>query len=54
MRYQQNFAASQPVKVIFELDGVVPKDVNGYALVLTNKLISKGSDVQRHFDIIYV
>ena len=52
IRYQQNFSASQPVKVEFEFDGVVPNDINGYALVLTNKLVSISSVGQRHFDLI--
>ena len=49
--YQQNFTASQPIKVEFESDGVVPKDINGYAQVLTNKFDSISSDGQRHFDL---
>ena len=52
IRYQQKFAASQPIKVEFGFDGVVPNDLNGYALVLANKLGSIGSDGQRHFDLI--
>ena len=36
IRYQQNFAASQPIKVHFKFDGAVPHDINGYALVLTS------------------
>ena len=51
IRYQKNDTASQPIKVEFKFDGVVPNDVNGYALVLTNKLFSIGSDGQRHFDL---
>ena len=52
VRYQKNFTAFQPNKVEFEFDGVVPNDINGYALVLTNKLVSISSDGQRHFDLI--
>ena len=52
IRYQQNFTDSQPLKVEFKFDGVVPNDINGYALVLTNKLVSISSDGQRHFDLI--
>ena len=52
IRYQKNFTASQPIKVEFKFDGVVPNDINGYALVLTNKLISISSDGNRHFDLI--
>ena len=52
IRYQKNNTASQPIKVEFKFDGVVPNNVNGYALVLTNKLVSISSDGQRHFDLI--
>ena len=51
-RYQKNYTASQPIKVEFKFDGVVPNNVNGYALVLTNKLFSISSDGQRHFVLI--
>ena len=51
-RYQQTFTASQPIKVEIKIDGVVPNDVNGYALLLTNKLVSVSSDGQKHFDLI--
>ena len=44
IRYQQKFTASQPIKVEIEFHGVVPKDKNGYALVLTNKLVCTSSD----------
>ena len=52
IRYQKNFTISQPNKVEIKFDGVVPNDINGYALVLTNKLVSISSDGQRHFDLI--
>ena len=52
IRYQKNYTASQPIKVEFKFVGVVPNNVNGYALVLTNKLVSISSDGQRHFDLI--
>ena len=52
IRYQKNFTSSQPIKVVFKFEGVVPNDINGYALVLTNKLVSVSSDGQRHFDLI--
>ena len=51
-RYQKNFTNSQPIKVEFKFEGIVPNDINGYALVLTNKLISISSAGQRHFDLI--
>ena len=49
---QKNYATSQPIKVEFKFDGVVPNNVNGYALVLTNKLVAISSDGPRHFDSI--
>ena len=52
IRYQKSFTNSQPIKVEFKFEGVVPNDINGYALVLTNKLVSVSSDGQRHFDLI--
>ena len=52
IRYQKNYTASQSIKAEFKIDGVVPKNVNGYVLVSTNKLISRSSDGQRHFDLI--
>ena len=52
IRYQKNFTNCQPNKLEFIFEGVVPNDINGYALVLTNKLVSISSDGQRHFDLI--
>ena len=52
IRYEKNFTNSQPIKVEFKIDRVVLNDVNGYALVLTNRLVSKSSDGQRHFNLI--
>ena len=46
--YQKKFTTSQPIKVEFKFGGVVPDNINGYALVLTNKLISISTDGQRH------
>ena len=51
-RFQKNFTASQPIKVEFKFDGLVPNDINGYALVLTYEFVSISSDGQRHFDLI--
>ena len=51
IRYQKNFESSQPIKVEFKFDGVVAAGIYGYALVLTNKLISISSDGQRMFDL---
>ena len=50
-RYQKNFESSQPIKVEFKFDGVIPAGIYGYALVLTNRLISISSDGQRMFDL---
>ena len=50
--YQKKYTNSQPIKVEFKFERVVPIDINGYALVLTNKLVSISSDGQRHFDLI--
>ena len=52
IRYQKDFTNSQPIKVEFKFDGVVPNDINGYVLVLTNKLVSITSDGQRMFDLV--
>ena len=49
--YQQNLSASQPVKVEYKFDGLVPKDINGYGSVLTNQWVSIGSDRQTHFHL---
>ena len=51
IRYQKNFESSQPINVEFKFDGAIPAGINGYALVLTNKLISISSDGQRMFDL---
>ena len=51
IRYQKNFESSQPIKVEFKFDGVIPADIYGYALVITNKLVSISSDGQRMFDL---
>ena len=37
--YQQNFTASHPIKVELLFDGVVPRDMNVFALVLASKLV---------------
>ena len=51
IRYQKDFESSQPIKVEFKFDGVIPAGIYGYALVLTNKLISISSNGQRMFDL---
>ena len=51
IQYQKNFESSQPIKVEFKFDGVIPAGIYGYALVLTNELISISSDGHRMFDL---
>ena len=51
MRYQKNSETGQSVKVEFKVDKVIPAGIYGYALVLTNSLISITSDGQRMFDL---
>ena len=51
IRYQKDFKSSQPKKVEFKFNGVVPAGIYGYALVLTNRLSSISSDGQRMFDL---
>ena len=48
----KEFTACQPIKVEFKFDRFVKNDINGYALVLTKKLISVSSDGNRHSDLI--
>ena len=52
IRYQKNYESGQSVKVEFKFDGAIPAGIYGYALVLTNRLISISSDGQRMFDLI--
>ena len=51
IRYQKNSEKSQPIKVEFKFDGIVPAGLYSYVLVLTNRLISISSDGQRMFDL---
>ena len=51
IRYQQNFTAAQLIEEQFQFDVIVFNDVNGYALVLTNKLVSVSSNGQKPFDL---
>ena len=50
--YLDKFTTSQPIRVEFKFDGLVPNDIKGYVVVLTNKLVPISSDGQRHFDLI--
>ena len=51
-RYQKNFENAQPVKAEFKFSENINAGIYGYALVLTNRLISITSDGQRMFDFI--
>ena len=52
IRYQKNYQSGQSVKIEFILDKVVPAGVYGYALVLTNRLVSISSDGDRMLDLV--
>ena len=52
MRYQRILEKAQSIKVEFEFSEIVAAGIYGYALVLTNKIISTSSDGQCHFDLI--
>ena len=52
IRYQKNYQSGQSVQIEFKLDKVVPAGIYGYALVLTNRLVSISSDGQRMLDLI--
>ena len=51
LRYQKNFDNAQPVEVEFKFSENIPSGINGYALVLTNRLASITSDGQQMFDL---
>ena len=51
IRYQKNFENAQQVKVEFKFSENVVAGIYGYALVLTNRLISISSDGQTMFDL---
>ena len=52
IRYQQNFTASELIKVEFIFEGVFRNDLSGYVLVSTNILVSLSSDGQRYLELI--
>ena len=52
IRYQKKYQSGQSVKIEFKLDKVVPVGVYGYALVLTNRLVSISSDGGRMLDLV--
>ena len=51
IRYQKNFENAQPIKVEYKFSENIDAGIYGYALVLTNRLISITSDGQRMFDL---
>ena len=51
VRYQKRFEGAQPIKVDFKVSEKNPAGVYGYALLLTNRILSIGPDRQRHFDL---
>ena len=51
-RCQKNLESAQPINLEIKILENVPAGTYGYALVLTKKLVSKSSDVQRHFNLI--
>ena len=51
LRYQDILTAAQPIKVEFKFNVAVPTDINGYALVLTNNIVSISSDGQKLFHL---
>ena len=52
MKYPKTLEISQPIKEEFIFQENVPAGIYGYALVLTNKVVSVSSDGQRQFDLI--
>ena len=54
IRYQKDYQSGQSVKMEIKLDKIVPAGVYGYALVLTNRLVSIGSDGQRMLDLVFL
>ena len=52
IRYQKNFENAQPVKIEFKFSENIAAGIYGYALVLTNRLVSITSDGQRMFDLV--
>ena len=51
IRYQKNFENAQLVKVEFKFSENIDAGIYGYALVLTNRIISITSDGRRMFDL---
>ena len=52
--YQENWEAALPIRKKFKYPASIPAGLYGYALMLTNKLVTISSEGQRHFDLIKV
>ena len=54
IHHHQDYSSAQAIKVRFDFRPAVPAATNliGYALLLTNKLVSVSSDGQRQFDLV--
>ena len=50
--YQKNLESAQPIEVEIKFSENFPTEIYVCALVLTNNLVSIGSDDQQHFDLI--
>ena len=51
IRYQKNFENAQPFKIEYKFSENIPAGIYGYALVLTNRLVSITSGGQRLFEL---
>ena len=54
IRHHQDYSSAEPIKVTFDFRPAVPAATNliGYALLLTNNLVSVSSDGHRQFDLV--
>ena len=52
IRCQKSLEPAQPIKVEFEFSQNIPAGIYGYALVLTDEVVSISSDGQRRSDLI--
>ena len=48
---QKNVESAHSITLKLKFYEKFPEGIYGYALVLTNKLVSKSSDVQKHFNL---
>ena len=56
IRHHQDYSSAQPIKVSLDFRPALPvaRNLIGYALLLTNKIVSVGSVGQKQFDLIQV